>query len=156
MLIVRGTLCKTRSWYLYLQDLSLQRDSCAECLHAQLSVIVRNALEAGQLLGVHASKLAKRTRGRIFLSLPAANFWPSAPNPLGPRNPNPSICPLPSSEPTSSPFQYWRLRAEGKTIMGLFDFVTAPTSYQNAQAIGSLGRREQVSLASTVVNGLQE
>jgi hypothetical protein len=40
--------------------------------------------------------------------------------------------------------------------MGFFDFVTAPTSYRNAQAIGSLGRREQVSLTSTVVNVLQK
>ena len=40
--------------------------------------------------------------------------------------------------------------------MGFFDFVTAPTSYQNAQVIGSLGRREQVSLASTAVNVLRK
>jgi hypothetical protein len=39
--------------------------------------------------------------------------------------------------------------------MGFLDFVTAPTSYQNAHAIGSLGRREQVSLASTTVNVLR-
>lgn len=36
--------------------------------------------------------------------------------------------------------------------MGLFDFVTKPTSYQNAQAIRSLATRgEQVSFASTAV-----
>lgn len=40
--------------------------------------------------------------------------------------------------------------------MGFFDFVTAPTSYQNAQAIRSLVHRDQVSLASTAVNVLQE
>lgn len=75
---------------------------------------------------------------------------------LGPRNPNPSIWPSFSQSPPAPPFRYWRLRAADTTIMGFFDFVTAPTSYQNAQAIGSLGRREQVSLTSTVVNVLKK
>ena len=40
--------------------------------------------------------------------------------------------------------------------MGLFDFITTPTSYQNAQAIGSLAVRDQVSLASTAVSVFKE
>lgn len=40
--------------------------------------------------------------------------------------------------------------------MGLFNYITAPTSYQNAQAFGLLARREQVSLASTAATVLQE
>lgn len=40
--------------------------------------------------------------------------------------------------------------------MGLFDFITAPTSFQNAQAIGSLARRDQFSLAPTAVAALAE
>ena len=40
--------------------------------------------------------------------------------------------------------------------MGLFDFVTTPTSHQNAQAMASFARRDQISLASTAVNLLGE
>ena len=52
---------------------------------------------------------------------------------------------------------YSRLRvAEHTTTMGLFDFITTPTSYQNAQAMASFARRDQVSLASTAVTLLGE
>jgi auxin efflux carrier family protein len=40
--------------------------------------------------------------------------------------------------------------------MGFFGFITAPTSYQNAQTVGSLARRDQISLASTAVTVLAE
>lgn len=40
--------------------------------------------------------------------------------------------------------------------MGFFDFITTPTSYQNAQGIASVVRRNQVSFVSTAVTALQE
>jgi hypothetical protein len=40
--------------------------------------------------------------------------------------------------------------------MGFFNFITAPASYQNAHSLGSLARRDQVSLASTAVNSFKE
>jgi hypothetical protein len=40
--------------------------------------------------------------------------------------------------------------------MGLFNYITAPTSYQNAQAFGSLALRDQVSLDSAAATILQE
>jgi hypothetical protein len=42
------------------------------------------------------------------------------------------------------------------TVMGLFDYITAPTSYRNAQTYGSLAHRDQVSFASTAVTVLRE
>ena len=39
--------------------------------------------------------------------------------------------------------------------MGLFSFVTKPTSYQNANPLISLAPREQVSFASKVVTALK-
>ena len=39
--------------------------------------------------------------------------------------------------------------------MGLFSFITKPTSYQNAQALRSLATRDQVSFASKVVTVLK-
>lgn len=41
-------------------------------------------------------------------------------------------------------------------VMGLFNYITAPTSYRNAQKYGSLAHRDQVSFASTAVTLLQK
>ena len=73
---MRGTLCK-RSLATSFARFKPAERLVRGVLHAQLAVIVRNAPEARQLLGVHVSKLAKRTEEdfRDILSLPQRT-WP--------------------------------------------------------------------------------
>ena len=83
---------------------------------------------------------------------------PSLPTSLlhnsGPRNPNPAS-PQASSELCNAGPHTDGSEPQYSITMGLFNFITTPTSYQNAQ-IGSLVPRDQVSLASTAVTMFNE